>query len=230
MSEYIHESKQVGRFLAEVLYDEDGACFNPRTELRECNTADLSMTMRGYSLPNELDIPFDELDSIEDVRAWVRRELGPDLAWMGTVSGYSHGGVKFRVSDSHDYWDGGFAGVVTLRKSRIRYHAGVKRITAKTLATFVEQAVSEVDYYSAWGEGEVYYYRVTNTETDEVVDSCGGYIGDEDLAYAFSEAVRIAEDYEADAVEDDVAGRESAAAERRVVRVQPALDNLGVAV
>lgn len=37
--------------------------------------------------------------------------------------------------------------------------------------------------YDAWAAGEVYRYEVED-EHGEVIDSCGGYIGDEDAAYA----------------------------------------------
>jgi len=230
-SEYIEESVQVGRFTAEVVYDEWGHAHNPRED-GDYHAAEISMTMRSYDLPNELDIPFGELDTIADVEAWVRRELGRDLAWMGRIVGHSHGTTTFRVGTGHDRWDGGYAGVVTVRKSRIREQQGVKRVTAKMLEDYATWAAAEVDRYSEWGAGEVYFWRVRD-EDGETVESCHGYIGHDDMKYALSEAVAEAQALEADAVEADREAAETAreidAVARRVTFV-PVLDNLGVAV
>ena len=35
----------------------------------------------------------------------------------------------------------------------------------------------EVEYYSSWANGEVYYYQLLD-ENNEEIDSCGGFIGE----------------------------------------------------
>jgi hypothetical protein len=51
---------------------------------------------------------------------------------------------------------------------------------------------AELTEYDEWGRGEVYYWAVED-EDGEVVDSCSGYIGDDGIEYALSEAVSHAE-------------------------------------
>lgn len=221
---YVLESKTVGTLEARIVADECASGLNPRDDT-DWNTALLCMHMDRYDLPNELDVPFRDLDSMDDVEAWVRREVGRDLAWMGRIVGHDHGTLRFHVGTGHDYWDGGYAGVVVLRKSRIRHHMNVKRVTAKLLADFIQQAKNEVERYSDWAAGDVYIWDVVDTATGEILDSCGGYIGDDEHEYMMSEAVSAAEWHMRERAETALYAREQATIERLVGFV-PTLDRL----
>lgn len=234
MSTYTFASAQIGRFSVAVEYDEGGYSMNPRED-GDWNLVEFALTHRRYDLPNEIGLNFDYLDTIEDVEAEIRAQVGNDLAWIGKVAGYDHGGLRLSFADSHDRWDGGFAGFGIIRRSTLaRVGHDWKRITARRRAELAQWAATELERYNAWAAGEVYYWTVLDQD-GSAVESCHGYIGDEEASYAMTEAVAEAEHLEAQAQEADEIERELAAVERRVTevvprKVLPVLDNLPVMV
>lgn len=222
--EHIEESKQVGDFTAQVVYDEYGSDHNPRDN-DGCYT-DLVLFHGRYDLPNDLDLRHEDYDGWDDMEAAIRKEY-PDTVLVLPIAGYDHSGFTIYVGTSFDRWDGGRVGFAVVRRSRIASFQGehwAKRITAKKRADLEEWARAEIKEYDDWANGRVYFWRVLDAD-ENVVESCHGYIGDEGVKYALSEAVHHAEWEQRELDEKRRDDREQATIERLVGFV-PVLDRL----
>ena len=82
-----------------------------------------------------------------------------------------HGLVGVSLKDYKDAWDSGQVGWVFVTRKMIRENYMVKRVTAEVLAKAEALMASEVEQYSAWLEGRVYRFRVTNPANGETEDS-----------------------------------------------------------
>lgn len=153
---------------------------------------------------------FEHLASEFDIYQWDRtyreHELEDDpqvildkvnrLGVVVPVYMYDHSGVSYSASTGgnpfHCPWDSGLVGVIYMTKADVLKEwgkPGAKNLTPQLRAKAEACMVSEVDTYSSWASGEVYCYTV---EYDgEVVESCHGFIGEDE--YAMQEGVAAAE-------------------------------------
>lgn len=118
--------------------------------------------------------------------------LHPD--YIATLSYYEHGLCKWMVGSSTvpDY--GGFdtvgvAGVIAWKdqKSKQEYHEWMSNAEKLSYERYKERLAEVLDAvveeYTAWCNGETYWFEVLEWDPEEEdysidVDSCGGYIGD----------------------------------------------------
>lgn len=101
---------------------------------------------------------------------------------------YDHSGTCYRAAESNPFncpWDSGLFGFIYIPKAAARARYGVKRLNAATVERVKEGLKAAVDEYSAWANGETYFWEITD-ESGNVLDSCGGYIGS--MEYALSDA------------------------------------------
>ncbi len=126
---------------------------------------------------------------------------------------YDHSGLSMRASSSpHPFdqagWDTTMCGFIYTTAERCAELCGTAKDgglyapddwNATPEEWLAKQLRAEVDEYSAWLSGEVYFWLVRD-EKGEVVDSCGGYVGSdsEQLEHMRSEA-RAAAEWEKDA-------------------------------
>lgn len=104
------------------------------------------------------------------------------------VGMYDHSGVSFYLgADNPCRWDSGTCGLILVTQDMLDEWG-----CTQTDEELIEGMKAEIGYYSAWSQGEVYYYAVTDCNGDEV-DSCGGYIGDDGLKEAMAEGASMAE-------------------------------------
>jgi hypothetical protein len=120
---------------------------------------------------------------------------------------YDHSGTTYRAAESNPFscpWDSGLFGFIYISRKAARERFGVSRLTAKTVERVKESLKSEVEAYSAWANGEVYGWSIEDADGD-VIDACGGYIGDSDYALqegieAAKEILQTARDFDEDAI------------------------------
>ena len=108
----------------------------------------------------------------------LKRKL--KLAYIMPVNMYKHSGVSLSTSDEYPYnckWDSGTIGFITVSKEKIRNEYNIKRVTKKRIKQVEEIALSELSTLNSWLNNEVYHFEVTDNDTDDVIDSCGGFIG-----------------------------------------------------
>jgi len=102
---------------------------------------------------------------------------------------YDHSGTCYRAAESNPFhcpWDSGLFGFIYVSREDVRREYGVKRISPQLRAKVLEILKQEVKTYSAWANGEVYGFTVTDSEGEQI-DSCWGFIGEPE--YALSEGM-----------------------------------------
>lgn len=185
----------------EVHFDMDGSCVNP---MRDSDTLFNYYTWENrYQSMQENDFGdfeewYDSLlgdgafyqqkdKSIKNNRSVVRfaKDLCSNLDKVGIIAVpilcYEHSLIRYYVGDSIDYFDGRISGVAWQRKEVLRNEYGVQRITETVRKKAIKVAEAELDTYTDWCNGEVFGYILRNAEGEEV-DSCWGFIGDNDLS------------------------------------------------
>ena len=74
-------------------------------------------------------------------------------------------------------WDSGQVGFIYILKADACKEYGIKYITKKWVDKLEQYLNGDVEAYDHYIKGEVYGYSIKNS--DEVYDSCGGFIGDD---------------------------------------------------
>lgn len=106
---------------------------------------------------------------LETESANCPRPKNPDY-WFFPVYGYVHSGVVLSLTPFSCPWDSGMAGYVAVK----RPSRGGEWRTRKAFLAYLEAYIETFNDYLA---GSCYGYEVVETDTDEVVDSCWGFIG-----------------------------------------------------
>lgn len=125
----------------------------------------------------------------ENLRSWDDdeiKELLNDSIFV-PVYMYDHSGVTINTTGFSCSWDSGQVGYFLVSKDKVKKEYGVKRIS-KQLKEKVEKILtSEVETWDQYYCGEVYGFRVLDSDGIEL-DSCWGFYGDEGIEQAIVEA------------------------------------------
>lgn len=160
-------TKRMGKFRLDVFHDDEPAS-SPR---ENSNIGKMIFFHRdGYGDSHNL--------SVEDCKALTKRK---DVVFLN-VYAYIHGGIAIstsRTGQFADYFDSGQLGIIYMTAETYRKEFGKKLLNRKKALARLQ---SEVDEYNDYLTGNVWGYVVTDTETDDELDSCWGFIGD--LKYA----------------------------------------------
>jgi hypothetical protein len=98
---------------------------------------------------------------------------------------YDHSGITMStecVYPYNDRWDAGQVGFIYVTKENIRKEFNVKRISPAVMQKAFDLLRSEVKLYDHYLCDDDYGYSITVVETPEVIDSCGGYLGEYEYA------------------------------------------------
>ncbi len=128
--------------------------------------------------------------------SWVNKEDAQAAPVQIPVYCYDHGDIYIGESCPIDRWDSWRAGTYYITEEAIKKEYGA--FTEETVKKAREVASAELETYSSYFSGDVYMYQIED-ESGDVLDCCGGFIGDSDLDYIreiFQEFVnnRIAEE------------------------------------
>jgi hypothetical protein len=91
-----------------------------------------------------------------------------------------HSGITMKTTPFGDSWDSGQVGFIFVSKEKMRDEYSCKRVSKKLKERVAEYLRSEVQTYDQYLTGDIWSYRITDTETNEEVDFIGGYFGDSD--------------------------------------------------
>ena len=107
---------------------------------------------------------------------------------------YDHSGVTINTTGFSCGWDSGQVGYVYATADSVRESFMVKRVTAKVRERALDTLRSEIEVFDSYIRGEVYGFTVETPDGD-VLDSCGGYIGDPDESGVKDEALACIPSY-----------------------------------
>lgn len=151
----------------------------------------------GTIYSNHMDYNPDghKIDEIENEEGeLVSEELDRRFIWL-PVYYYEHSGLT--VSTKRDYpyndgWDSGLFGIIAVEKAMVRNDWGWKAITKERREQILRGLEGEIEIFDSYCRGEVYGF-VVEDESEERVESCGGYYGDEGMKDAIYDAKNIVE-------------------------------------
>lgn len=191
MIDHVIERREWDGYVAEIVHDnypenprEQGGqigtmwCWHPRYDLGS------KAERRDTRRPN-----LGRLGGWDAVEKAIMREIKPVV--ILPIFMYDHGGVSLSPSPFSCPWDSGQVGYIFAERKVLKDY-GVKIATAKVKAKIEDALKGEIREYSAYSNGETYYWRLL--KDGEVVDSCSGYYGD-DVEYLF-ECARASMDAE----------------------------------
>lgn len=164
--------------VVEMHYDSDAN--DPRSEFD--HTATFALSHRRYDLADEADLSdtLVDLDGFEAVVDYLKAEH--DAVLVKTVYGYDHGQLTCSTTPYSCPWDSGILGFAFVTKAAMDEGWGAGQWTEENALAVI---VSEVTEYAQYLTGSVYGYVVKDALTEEVLDSCWGFYGDD---YAEQEA------------------------------------------
>lgn len=170
MKDYIVETETVGKYRIDIIQDTDPE--SPRTW---DNLGTMVCFHSGYILGDKHDYDHRDYSGWEEMENDIikRENVGVILPLFL----YVHSGITMNTTGFSCRWDSGQVGFIFVSKEKIREEYGVKRISKKMLDRIEGYLVGEVETYDQYLRGDVYGYRITDTETDEELDSCWGFYG-----------------------------------------------------
>lgn len=87
------------------------------------------------------------------------------------VYAYVHGAVRLSITPFNDPWDSGQCGWIYVTKESAEEMGAAPE-------GFAEALKAEIEEYDHYLNDNVWYVEITD-EDDDIVDSCGGFIGDD---------------------------------------------------
>ncbi len=158
--------KIIGKYKIEIIQDE-----NPSSPREWDNLGTMICFHRRYSLGDKHD--FRDSDAATEFLDSNRKKI----AILLPLYLYDHSGITMNTTGFSCRWDSGQVGVIYITKEKIRKEYNMKRVSKQRLAKVKEYLIGEVKTYDQYLTGDVYGYKITEVETDEEIDSCWGYFG-----------------------------------------------------
>lgn len=92
------------------------------------------------------------------------------------VYAYIHSGVTVATTPFSCGWDSGLSGFTYTKRTDYIKDFGLTKKNVKNSA--IENYLkSNLETFDTWLQGEVYYFAIEDAETDDLLDSCGGFYG-----------------------------------------------------
>jgi hypothetical protein len=91
---------------------------------------------------------------------------------------YDHSGITISTSPFSCPWDSGKIGVIFVSRKKVREEYSWKVITKKRKDQIIQYLKNEITTYDQYIRGDVYGYRVIDSDGEEL-DSCWGFFGED---------------------------------------------------
>ena len=127
------------------------------------------------------DITKGDFNSWDEVREEIVRRGGVLIFPLGL---YDHGGISMYIGNSHDRWDGGQVGFIYCTEEDMK-REGIDINKAEEILR------NEVKTYNEYLTGNVYQFKIEQRvnvcscgecQSWEVIESCGGFYGEDEEA------------------------------------------------
>ncbi len=93
------------------------------------------------------------------------------------VYAYIHSGVTVATTPFGCRWDSGLVGFIYTKRTDYIKEFGTKKNVKNSV---IEESLrGHLETFDTWVRGEVYRFLIEDAETGEVLDSCGGFYGDD---------------------------------------------------
>ncbi len=158
-----------------IKIENDDSCVNPRTEWD--NLGIMLCRHKRYTLGDEVaskEIPWGDFDSWQDAKDYIlnKYEVGVILP----LYLYDHSGITMNTTGFSCGWDSGQVGFIISTKDKMKKEYNKKRISKQLSDRVEEYLKGEVKSYDQYLTGDVYFYRIEDSNGTEL-DSCSGNFG-----------------------------------------------------
>jgi len=167
------ETKTIGKYRIDIIPDESP--FSPR---EDDNLGTMVCFHSGYNLGEKHDYNHQDYSGWESMEAAIIRNENAGVILPLYL--YDHSGITMNTTGFSCPWDSGQVGFIFISKEKMRKEYSYKRVSEKLKDRVAGYLKSEVETYDQYLTGDVYGYRITNTETDEEVDACWGFYGSDE--------------------------------------------------
>lgn len=183
------KKKTIGKYLIKIIIDQDP--INPRTEYDNVTTM-----VCFHSRHNLGDIEntqwSNNKDGMYEFKQWFKEHKEELISLPLRL--YDHSGLTISTSGSYPYndrWDSSEIGVIYIEKKKFleEFDNQFKEWNKEAEKRAIEVLKIDVKTYDDYLRGECYGYEIIDTETQEEVDSCWGFLGDKE--YCMTEAEGI---------------------------------------
>lgn len=93
------------------------------------------------------------------------------------VYAYIHSGATVATTPFGCRWDSGLSGFIYTKRTDYIKEFGAKRNVKNS--AIEDHLKGYLETFDTWLRGEVYYFTIEDAETEETLDSCGGFYGDD---------------------------------------------------
>lgn len=130
-----------------------------------------------YDLGDNSSYNKNDFNSWDDLEKSLLKEFDGVLL---PVYMYEHSGVSLQCAPFGCSWDSGQVGFIGISRVRIFNEYGYKTLTKKRREQIEEYLKNEIEDYSKYLNGDVYYFEVLDSNGD-ILDSCGGFYDTESV-------------------------------------------------
>lgn len=151
---------------------------------------------RRYQPEKDFDKHFDIENVCENGRPGTFRKSFLQKYIAQNIYMLDHSGQTVSTTSFNDPWDSGWFGMVAVSIEKVKKEYGWKILTRKRRRLIEKYLTGEVETYDNYLRGEVYGYEITpENDKNNILDSCWGYFGDENLKYLEKECKSIIDGY-----------------------------------
>jgi hypothetical protein len=168
------ETFKVGNKTVNIFQDEDSE--SPRTSMD--NLGKMICFHRRYNLGDKHDYKSSDYNSYAEMEKAIKKE--ENAAVILPLYLFDHSGITMRTTSFNDNWDSGQVGFIVVSKEKVREEYSVKRINKKLLEKVTAYLVGEVETYDQYLRGDIYGFKIEDSEENEI-DSSWGYYGIESV-------------------------------------------------
>ena len=158
--------KIIGKYKIEIIQDDQP--FDPR---QDDNLGTMLCSHSRYNLGDE----HDHGDSQGIMRFLYENKN--DIGIILPLYLYDHSGYTIATTPFSCRFDSGQVGYIYITKEKMRYEYSKKRISKQLIERVKGYLENEVQTYDQFLTGDCYGYVITDTETEEEIDSCWGFFG-----------------------------------------------------
>lgn len=174
-----------------IYYDPD-----PESPREWDNLGTFYTAHRRYQPEENFDKHFNIREVCENGRPGTFRESFLQKYIAQNIYMLDHSGQTVSTTSFNDSWDSGWLGIVAVSIDKVKKEYGWKVLTSKRRGQIEKYLTGEVETYDNYLRGEVYGYEITPENDDNnVLDSCWGYFGDENLEHLERECKSIVDGY-----------------------------------
>ena len=164
------ETKTIGKYRIDIIPDEE-----PQSPREWDNLGTMVCFHNRYSLGDDHSYSHQDYSGWEEMKKAIIRNENAGVILPLYL--YDHSGITMNTTGFSCRWDSGQVGWIFISKEKMREEYSKKRISKQLIERVAGYLKGEVETYDQYLTGDVYGFRITDTETDEEADSCWGYYG-----------------------------------------------------